>query len=178
MADDEEYDMNGPKQDDKGYKMSAVLNKLDSRLANYPHTAVKYIHDDLDLANLTWKQRADFEFYLLNYNVNRNADLATGADMLMTVFKTRNIGNALKGKKGFRDVIVAICALVLIIALVAFIIGLLLILVFNLAKMPREAKIAGKFIFSTVMIILVMTVVIFVSNSIMTRIAITESMAK
>ena len=171
----EEYDVKGANQKPVGYSLSAVLSKLDKSIANYPYTAVKYLQDDADLANLTWKQRADFEYELLKYNVNRNADVATGVDSISTIFKTRDLFRAFNKKDGFKAVVLKITAILTVLALVAVILALILLVVFKLCKAPPQYTGAmARFLLYCLYLFIILTMVVFLSNTVLTRMAVTE----
>jgi hypothetical protein len=175
---DEEYDVTTANKP-TGYSASKVLNHMDGNVAYFPYTAVKHITDDLELISMPWNQRADFEFYLLNYNVDRNADLATGANSLSTLFRTRNLGKALSFKRGYREGIASICAIILLITFFGmFITGIIMMIVFKLMKKEYPYGVAKTFLLNSVGVIIIIFAIIFLSNTVFKLIATTENMVK
>jgi len=179
LSTSEEYDTKTDvNQKDGVFSISNVLSKMDKNIANYPNSAVKYIRDDMELINLDWKARADFEYFLLGYNVNRNADLAAAADVVSGMIKNRSIFKGFQGKKSFRQIVIIIAAIIFIIAAALVILTIIVIIIIVLSKASIPLKPMYQFLFYSCCLFIVMVIVIMMANSTMIKMIITDLLMK
>lgn len=82
----------------------------------------KYTKCDDEVKNLTEKDRVNYNFFLLNYNVDKQQQVTEGINAINEVKEPMNIIKMLKNPKKISTLLTAICMLLIIVSLVIFII--------------------------------------------------------
>lgn len=82
----------------------------------------QYTQDDYDVKNLNTNQRIDYDFYLLNYNVNGAQQVNQGMTSLISASNPMNLVEMAKKPSQISSLLISILVLILIIVLIIFII--------------------------------------------------------
>jgi len=151
--------------------ISSAMNKLDNRISNAPNTAVKYSLNSGDLLLMRWEDRADLEYFLLKYDVDKNSATGNNTEGLRKMLDTKSIMGGYSYKKdGLTGLLSIIISILVVICLVFFLACIIIIFVLFIIQMPEEIKPFQRYISATVLCILIIVILVYFFNQGFSRI--------
>ena len=161
----------------------AKIGKIrDKSVSDAPYTVIKYNGANGDVMMMGWHDRADLEYYLLNYNVDKNSSTGTNAQTLMNVISTGNISalsydfnmkrdgvlpTISKAISIFFSAAVFICIVLLFLSLIAVVVLVLL-------KLDDFSKPFRRYIYAVIFAVLMLCIIVYFFNTSFLRILLTQ----
>jgi len=173
----------GPTQDTTGvfkpenqkYALRHILHKMDKSVSDTPFTAVKYLTNNPDVESLSWNDRADFEYFLLNYNVDKNSETASNVMSLQKMLASRSLSAGFDWKKdGMSGTLTKVVSLVIVSCIIWLIISILVLIVMFFLQSIRGKRPFEQFMVSFFLALIVVAIFVVFYNMIIVRIASTQ----
>lgn len=119
-------------------------------------TAAKYTRNDYEVKKLKPVDKINYDFYLINYDVDANQEVANGLNALKTSKKTSTLLGMLSNPKQIHVFITAVILLVLVISLI-------LMLVYYLYVVIKKQKLKQEMLNEGILVLLgfILFVVVF-----------------
>ncbi len=134
-------------------------------MVNYP-TTLKYHKDYVDIRNMTPNDRANFEFMLLDYDVDKNGDTSRSLNDLRKLIIDRDSKGIFNFKRdGLSGVANKISSLLISIVIVLMVISLISWAIFGLLKMQKLENSMKQFLLVGLLICAIVTIIIVFYNT-------------
>ncbi len=174
----------GPTQDTSGmfkpenskYALRHILHKMDKSVSDTPYTAVKYLTNNSEIESLSWNDRADFEYFLLNYDVDKRSEVAGNIMSLRKMIAGKSLMAGFDFKRdGLSGTATKIVGIIIVLCILWFVICIIIIIVMFFLQQPSESSKPYRRFISTFLICMIFIAIFMVFyNMVITKIMNTQ----
>ena len=134
-------------------------------MVSFP-TTLKYHKDYVDIKNMTPEERANFEFMLLDYDVDKNGDTSRSLNDIRKIFIDRDSKGIFNFKRdGLSGIANKLSSLFISIVIVLMVLSLIAWTIFGLLKMKKLESSMKQFLLVALLICAIVTIIIVFYNT-------------